>query len=267
MGAAHPVRMVGPGFGDVQAGMTLAGGVGAALYQRERTGTGSVVDVSLLSTGMWAMQPTMVASSLTGVDVLPIPAHDTIGNPLVNVYRTADGRHLTLGMLESDRYWPGFCEVTGKSDLVTDPRFCDAAARADHRELLTAMLDELFDMFTLEEWQEMLGRQEGPWTVLQYPGEVAHDPQAEANGYVQDVDYGARPDLAARLGAGPIRRPARSTDAGAGARCPYGDGPARDGFRLGPDRRLQRRRRRQLTLWAGAPAPLLVDLIYGNDLT
>jgi hypothetical protein len=37
---------------------------------------------------------------------------------------------------------------------------------------------------------ELPGRQEGPWTVLQYPGEVARDPQAEANGYVQDVDYG-----------------------------------------------------------------------------
>src|SRR5579859_4538390 len=203
IGAAHPVRMVGPGFGDVQAGMTLAGGVGAALYQRERTGKGSVVDVSLLSTGMWAMQPTMVASSLTGVDVLPIPAHDTIGNPLVNVYRTADGRHLTLGMLESDRYWPGFCEVTGKTELLTDPRFCDAAARADNRELLTAILDDLFGTFTLAEWRELLGRQEGPWTVLQYPGEVARDPQAEANGYVQDVGYGDGRTL--RLVSAPVQ--------------------------------------------------------------
>ena len=43
---------------------------------------------------------------------------------------------------------------------------------------------------TLAEWKAVLGRQEGPWTVVQYPAEVARDPQAEANGYVQTVAYG-----------------------------------------------------------------------------
>jgi hypothetical protein len=68
-GAAHPVRMVGPGFGDVQSGAMLAGGVAAALFQRERTGAGVVVDSSLLATAMWVMQPSMVAAELTGVEV------------------------------------------------------------------------------------------------------------------------------------------------------------------------------------------------------
>ncbi len=47
----------GPAYGDTIAGMTLAGGIAAALLKRERTGEPSVVDVSLLATGMWAMRP------------------------------------------------------------------------------------------------------------------------------------------------------------------------------------------------------------------
>jgi crotonobetainyl-CoA:carnitine CoA-transferase CaiB-like acyl-CoA transferase len=203
VGADHPVGMAGPGFGDVQSGMTLAGGVAAALYQRERSGRGVVVDVSLLSAGMWAMQPTIVAAGLMGVEVLPIPKHDAIGNPLINIYRTSDGRHLTLGMLESDRYWPAFCEATGRADLAIDSRFADSSARTDNRAALTAVLDDLFARFTLAEWKGILGGQEGPWTVVQYPGEVGRDLQAEANRYVQDVDYGD--DRTLRLVSAPVQ--------------------------------------------------------------
>jgi crotonobetainyl-CoA:carnitine CoA-transferase CaiB-like acyl-CoA transferase len=181
--------MAGPGFGDVQSGAMLAGGVAAALFQRERTGEGVIVDSSLLATAMWAMQPSIVAAQLTGVEVLPIAAHDSVGNPLTNNYRTSDDRYVGLGMLESDRYWPGFCKVCDVPEWLDDPRFADSARRAQHRELLTARLDELFAGRTLAEWKSVLGRQEGPWTVVQYPAEVARDPQAEANGYVQTVEY------------------------------------------------------------------------------
>ena len=188
-GADHPVRMAGPGFGDVQSGAMLAGGVAAALFQRERTGKGVVVDSSLLATAMWAMQPSIVAAELTGVEVLPISVHDEIGNPLTNNYRTSDDRYVGLGMLESDRFWPGFCQACDVPEWLEDPRFADSGSRAQHREELTALLDELFARRPLTEWKSVLGRQEGPWTVVQYPAEVARDPQAEANGYVQTVEY------------------------------------------------------------------------------
>ena len=202
-GADHPVRMAGPGFGDVQSGAMLAGGVAAALFQRERTGEGVVVDSSLLASAMWAMQPSMVASELTGVGVLPIALHEEIGNPLTNNYRTSDARYIGLGMLESDRYWPGFCKVCEVPEWLDDPRFTDSVSRAEHREELTALLDELFARRPLAEWKTVLGRQEGPWTIVQTPAEVAQDPQAEANGYVQTVEYGNGRTL--RLVSAPVQ--------------------------------------------------------------
>ncbi len=202
-GAPHPVRMAGPGFGDVQSGALLAGGIAAALFQRQRTGQGVVVDGSLLASGMWAMQPTIVASNLVGVDTLPVAEHDQVGNPLTNIYRTADGRFVGLGLLESDRFWPGFCEAVEAPDLAADGRFADSATRADHRVELTALLDEIFGRHPLSELKEILRRQEGPWTVVQYPSEVARDPQAEANGYVQDVEYDGGRTL--RLVSAPVQ--------------------------------------------------------------
>jgi crotonobetainyl-CoA:carnitine CoA-transferase CaiB-like acyl-CoA transferase len=184
-----PIRMPGPGFGDVQSGLALAAGIGAALYGREKTGKGSVVDCSLLSCGMWAMQPTILATNLVGRDVLEIPVHTDIGNPLTNTYATSDGRHICLGMMESDRYWERFCEVSDRPDLFDDGRFASSHLRSQNRAVLTEILDDLFAKRTLEEWKEVLRSQEGQWTFDQSPREVSEDVQAVANGYVQDVTY------------------------------------------------------------------------------
>ena len=48
-------------------------------------------------------------------------------NPVVGMYRTKDGRHIQLVFLEADRYWPDFCRVIGRPDLIDDSRFCHHA--------------------------------------------------------------------------------------------------------------------------------------------
>src|SRR4029450_8126576 len=69
-GAALPT-MQRAAFGDSIGAMTIAGGVAAALLQRERTGVAPVVDVSLLSTAMWVLAPDIVASQLSGPGGIP----------------------------------------------------------------------------------------------------------------------------------------------------------------------------------------------------
>ena len=58
-------------FGDLPGGMTIAGGIAAALLRRERTGVASVVDVSLLGMAMWTMSPGIIASKLYGFTSMP----------------------------------------------------------------------------------------------------------------------------------------------------------------------------------------------------
>ena len=185
----YPVPLPGPAFGDIQSGAHLAGGIAAALFQRERTGKGAIVDVSLLGSGLWALQPTIAGAHASGQDRLAPLDRRHPANPLWNVYRTSDDRFLALSMLEGDRYWPGFCETVGRPELIADERFLTAEARETNNEACVDILDELFITRTLAEWKEILGRQEGPWSVTQTPRDALDDPQAAANHFVQWVKY------------------------------------------------------------------------------
>jgi crotonobetainyl-CoA:carnitine CoA-transferase CaiB-like acyl-CoA transferase len=90
-------------FGDGIGGMTIAGGIAAALFHRERTGEPQLVDVSLLGAAMWVMSPDIVAAKLLDQPKLPVGPRKSRPNPAVNNYRTKDGRWLMLVHLQSDR--------------------------------------------------------------------------------------------------------------------------------------------------------------------
>ena len=190
-------------FGDGIGGMTLAGGIAAALFHRERTGEAQIVDVSLLGTAMWVMSPDVVASKLIGQPQLALSPRTSRANPVVNNYRTKDGRWLILVHLQSDRYWPDLCQRLGRLDLATDPRFVDIRTRAKNAERCIAELDAAFATRTLAEWRQAFEGMEGPWAVMQTPHELHDDPQVSANGYLQEVDGGQRGRFA--LVANPVQ--------------------------------------------------------------
>ena len=189
-GTTEPISLPGPGFGDIQTGAHLAGGVAAALFRRGRTGQGGVVDTSLLAAGLWALQGNITGAATTGASELPKRARAEVTNPLTVTYRTADDRYVALVMLDSQRYWPGFCEAVDRSDLTADDRFATARSRAVNSAACIAELDTTFGARPLAHWQKALAGQAGPWSVVAHAGDALTDPQARANAYVQDVDYG-----------------------------------------------------------------------------
>jgi crotonobetainyl-CoA:carnitine CoA-transferase CaiB-like acyl-CoA transferase len=184
-----PLAMPGPGFGDLQSGVALAGGIAAALYKRERTGEGVVVDVSLMSMGLWAMGMTISGASVLDVDRLPHQHHRDSTNPLVNEYRTKDDGFIALAFLQSDRYWPEFCVLVERLDWLADERLTDSTDRAANSQALVKLLDELFLERDLAEWQDLLSTQDGQWDTVMPAGQARHDEQALANGYVQRVEH------------------------------------------------------------------------------
>jgi crotonobetainyl-CoA:carnitine CoA-transferase CaiB-like acyl-CoA transferase len=174
-----------PGFGDSIGAMTIAGGIMGALFHRERTGEAPVVDVSLLGVGLWSMGMAMALSMVAGEPWAP-PAGDQAGrNPLARSYRTSDGREVCLTCLQAGRYWPAMCEVVGRPELATDPRFADHASLMANSLDAIAVLEECFAGATLAEWRRRLEPFEGQWAVAQNTLEAAEDPQTLANGYVQ----------------------------------------------------------------------------------
>jgi crotonobetainyl-CoA:carnitine CoA-transferase CaiB-like acyl-CoA transferase len=185
-GAPWP-PMQRPAFGDIIGGFALASGIAAALYKRERTGEPSVVDVSLLSIATWHLSPDIVAAGLIGEENLPRFTTDDMPNPIVNYYKTADGRFVQLMMLQGDRFWPEVCELIERPDLITDERFATGRDRFVNRVECITALREAFAARPLDEWRTRMASLTGAWAVVQTPGEVLKDPQALVNGYIRPV--------------------------------------------------------------------------------
>ncbi len=183
----YPISQRGA-MGDRNGAMALAFGVSSALLKRERTGRGSVVDVSLLATAMWTLSSDVTAA-LGGSTPQPAPGRVMV-NPLVGTYRTSDGRHISLVFLEGDRFWAPFCNVLGREDLAADPRFGDLRSRGANSAECVAELDREFGQRTFEEWKKLLSQLDAPWAPVQSISELIEDPQVLANDYISDVDAG-----------------------------------------------------------------------------
>jgi crotonobetainyl-CoA:carnitine CoA-transferase CaiB-like acyl-CoA transferase len=174
-----------PAFFDLQGGNTLAGAISTALFQRERTGHASIVDVSLMNVGMWSMSPDLVGAPYQDKPMLPNREHP--GNPLTNWYRTADNRWIYLVLLQADRFWGELCQVMQRPDLEHDPKFSNMGVRFQHKEECVAVLDEIFGSATLDEWKERLADFSGVWAPVLDVKEVHSHPQIEPNGYLPEL--------------------------------------------------------------------------------
>ncbi len=184
-GSAAPAAQPAAFF-DLQGSSAIAGAVAMALFRRERTGEGGVVDVSLLNTGMWTMSPDIAASAV-GISELPRIDRRAAPNPIVNSYRTADDRWLNLVCLQSDRFWPELCELIGRPELAEDPRFRDAASRFVNCTACIAELDEIFGARPLQDWRDVLAGFSGVWSAAVTFDEVCNSPQVADNGYLATV--------------------------------------------------------------------------------
>ncbi|MFX4286988.1 CaiB/BaiF CoA transferase family protein [Janibacter sp. G349] len=211
--ASYPVRMRSA-FGDVMGGLTIAGGLAAALFHRERTGEASVVDVSLLNLAMWNLSVDIASAPLFTEEGVHRYDPEAMINPTVGMYPTRDGRHLNLTMLQSDRYWAELVDAMGCPELADDPRFIDHAARERNSAACTQALKTVFLGRTLDEWRDALAAIEGVWSPLQTPLEVHDDPMVAANGYLSVVETTSGRSLA--LVANPVQfdeQPAQPTGA------------------------------------------------------
>jgi crotonobetainyl-CoA:carnitine CoA-transferase CaiB-like acyl-CoA transferase len=182
--------MPGPAYGDSIGGMTIAGGIAAALLHRERSGESPVVDVSLLATGMWAMGSGIALSQQNGHPWRHGPATSRAGmrNPIAFAYRVQDDDWLYLSCLQGFKYWPEVCRVVGRLDLVDDERFNTHEALMANAAEGAAILQEEFLTATLAEWKERFKGFTGQWAPMQDTVEVAQDEQVIANGYLQELE-------------------------------------------------------------------------------
>lgn len=171
-----PLVMQRPAQGDGPSGMFLAGGIAAALFERERTGTGVVVDASLLAGAVWTLAPDLVATSLLGSEPPRAGTTPSRLGPLVGPYRTADGRWLMLNMLDGARDWDGACRALGLDDWVGRPEHNTADHRARFTEAIAAA--------PLPALVTRLATEGCIFSAMATPPEVLADPQVLALDYL-----------------------------------------------------------------------------------
>ena len=198
--AEGPFIMQRGAMGDAPSGAFLAGGIAAALYQRSRTGKGSVVDVALLSSACWTLAVDLVPASIRGEDP-PKGGFRPLSSPLVGPYQTADGRWVVLNMLDPDRHWEPCCRALGLDGYIDHPDFATTALRAEHNVAIWEVFRDRIASLPFEEVIRGLRVHDTIFAPLATPLEVLADPQVSANGYLPAHPVHPR----ARLAAAPVQ--------------------------------------------------------------
>ena len=169
----------GNSMADIAAGIYAYSGVLAALLQRQKTGKGSHIDVSMLeSLGEWMGYPLYYA-----FEGAPPPPRTAASHASIYPYgpfQAGDGGTVMLG-LQNEREWKLFCEVVLRdAGLATDPRFDSNARRNEHREALKALILSTFGRLSTAQVVERLDRAQIANARMNSMAEVWAHPQLKA---------------------------------------------------------------------------------------
>jgi CoA:oxalate CoA-transferase len=179
-----PVR-VGASIGDIVAGMFLAQGVLAALYDREKTGQGAKIDVAMLDSQLAIQEHAIALTTATG----EAPGRTGARHPTItpfSTFRAADGFFVIAA--GNDAMFAHLCKTLDLPLNPSDPRFATNVARCDNH----ALLKRLIEAVTLErpaaQWIAKLDAAGLPTARVQNMAEVLRDPQLLARAMVLPID-------------------------------------------------------------------------------
>ena len=179
-------QKAGVAVSDLMTGMYAAVAILAAVAEREHSGRGQYIDLALYDV-MLAMLANMNMNYLTSGRA---PGRAGNAHPNIvpyQVFAAADG-HLIIAV-GNDAQYIKFCEVAGRSDLATDPRFVRNADRVRHRSLLVPMLEELVRQRSVAWWLESLDAAKVPCGPINDIAQALADPQVAARGMRIDLPH------------------------------------------------------------------------------
>lgn len=181
---------------DYYAAALLAAGVSSALYERERSGEGQYVGVSLLRSALAMQSARMIWAEGEALDI----ARDMRSGGVTGIHPTKQG-HLYISA-NTPRFWQALCEKTGMADLLQDARFSTVRLRARHAEELLPRLHAALAAHTALEWEALFG-DAVPCAAARPVEDMFEHPQVLAEGMLAKMPH---PTLGAYRGvAHPIR--------------------------------------------------------------
>jgi len=196
---------VGATIADHVSGQNLLAGVLAALYARERTGRGQLVETSLLGGQIWAQAGEYTKYLMSGQPSGPSGRSHPMIPGIYGVFPTSDGWIAIVGVAGAARDL--FYRTIGRPDLIG--RFHRLLYFEDDKAELWPILDRVFATKTTAQWCDLLGAAGLRFAPVRDHAEVVDDPGVTANGYIERVED---PD-ASPSGTHVVRVPVRFSDA------------------------------------------------------
>ena len=181
-----PVR-TGIAFGDVGAGIFGAFGIVCALFAREQTGRGHRIESSILDCLLAYFSYRVPQTFGAGKRFGPEPRRSGAGQVPYGPFKAKEGWIVIAGGM--DHHWKKLCEVIGRGDLITDPRFDTVWQRREHENELTQVLEEVFQTKTAAEWEQLFFETEVPAAKVNTVEEAFLHPQAQARNMLISFDH------------------------------------------------------------------------------
>jgi formyl-CoA transferase/CoA:oxalate CoA-transferase len=171
---------------DVLARQFASQAILAALYERQKTGRGTHVEVSLLESLLFAMSFHSAAALATGTT----PAHEGTGNSAIVPYQLLRCQDAQLAVaVPNDRIWQRFCHALGRPEWAGDERFRSNRSRVSNRDVLIGQIESVMSRRSSAEWIGILDRHEVPCGPLLTVSEIFQHPHMLARDNVAEVDH------------------------------------------------------------------------------
>lgn len=178
---SYPVNTRGA-MGDVASGSLLFGGIMTALYQRERTGRGDFVTMSLYNAGIWIMGGCLVMAEAPYN--YPFPEPRLNGNPMNLVYKCSDGRWVRCTVFEYDRYAQKFFHALGAETEIAAMGITDIKSLSAHARTVIPIFERAFSQKSSDYWLSVFESLDIVCGRLNHFSDVCEDPQAIENEYI-----------------------------------------------------------------------------------
>lgn len=167
---------------DYYAAALLAGGVSSALYQRERSGQGQHVKISLMRSALAMQSARLVWAEGEGRDVY----RDMRSGGITGLHPTREGSLYISA--NTPHFWKALCELIGLPELAADERYDTVRKRSQHADEIVPLIRRALQVRSALEWEELFGERV-PCSAVRQIEDMFDHPQVAAEGMVQDFDH------------------------------------------------------------------------------
>lgn len=177
-------------FGDITSASAFLGGILMGLIGRNATGKGTLVSTSLFATGMWSSCSYIIESQGKKARTFP-NSHYHAWDPFSWLYQCADGEWIAVMEKSYAQDRDTFVRILNMPELAQDPELqtLDAMAKAGRSEEVIRKVEHIMLTKTSAQWKQIFDENDIANEVARHYKDIAADPQARANGYLDDLSY------------------------------------------------------------------------------